>query len=250
MRNLKPCSEQKSIPKIHKQFKTSIKIHKRPTMKIGRNKRGMIGIEAAIILIAFVIVASAFSYMVISMGLASTQRGKETITSSLQEVLSPLIVDGSITIKTESQKVTGIIIPLKVSGVSYVPMGANRTVVTLKIKYADTSKDPVSYPNIYVGVNTTIDPAKTGFTDILDKLKFKYEDINATAQLFLEENNKDDAFDFFEKGYLVIKLDPSLDLTSRCEVYIEIRPEKGAPLTINFIIPANLPTGNHYITVV
>jgi len=219
-------------------------------MKIGRNKRGMIGIEAAIILIAFVIVASAFSYMVISMGLVSTQRGKETITSSLQEVLSPLIIDGSITIKTESQRVTGIIIPLKVSGVSYVPMGANRTVVTLKIKYANTSKEPVSYPNIYVGVNTTIDPAKTGFTDILDGLNFTYNGINATAQLFLEENNKDDAFDFFEKGYLVIKLDPNLDLTSRCEVYIEVRPEKGAPLTINFIIPANLPTGKHYITVV
>lgn len=219
-------------------------------MKIGRNKRGMIGIEAAIILIAFVIVASAFSYMVISMGLVSTQRGKETITSSLQEVLSPLIIDGSITIKTESQRVTGIIIPLKVSGVSYVPMGANRTVVTLKIKYANTSKNPVSYPNIYVGVNTTIDPAKTGFTDILDGLKFTHDGISATAQLFLEENNKDDAFDFFEKGYLVIKLDPNLDLTSRCEVYIEVRPEKGAPLTINFIIPANLPTGKHYITVV
>ncbi|MEM2352287.1 MAG: archaellin/type IV pilin N-terminal domain-containing protein, partial [Thermoproteota archaeon] len=34
----------------------------------------MIGIEAAIVLIAFVIVAAAFSFMVINMGLFSTQR--------------------------------------------------------------------------------------------------------------------------------------------------------------------------------
>ncbi|MEM1515018.1 MAG: archaellin/type IV pilin N-terminal domain-containing protein [Candidatus Bathyarchaeia archaeon] len=44
-----------------------------------RSRRGMIGIEAAIVLIAFVIVAAAFSFMVINMGLFSTQRGKETI---------------------------------------------------------------------------------------------------------------------------------------------------------------------------
>ncbi|MCC6019577.1 MAG: hypothetical protein LM601_11130, partial [Candidatus Verstraetearchaeota archaeon] len=68
----------------------------------GRRK-GMIGIEAAIILIAFVIVASAFSFMVINMGLTSTQRGKEAISTSLQEVLSPLQVDGSIMIKSEDQ---------------------------------------------------------------------------------------------------------------------------------------------------
>lgn len=218
-------------------------------MKINRKKRGMIGIEAAIILIAFVIVASAFSYMVINMGLTSTQRGKEAITTSLQEVLSPLIVDGAITIRTENQKVTAVIIPLKVSGVTYIPMGTNRTVVTLKIKYADTSKPSVSYPNIYMGVNKTTDPAKVSLTSILERFP-SFNDVNAMAQLFLEENNKDDAFDFFEKGYLVIKIDATLDLTSRCEVYIEIRPERGAPLTISFIVPANLPTGDHYITVV
>jgi flagellin FlaB len=214
----------------------------------GRRK-GMIGIEAAIILIAFVIVASAFSFMVINMGLTSTQRGKEAIATSLQEVLSPLQVDGSIMIKSEDQKVVAIIIPLKVSGVNYVPMGVNRTVVSLKITgYGDVKSQ--AYPNIYSGVNKTKDPAKVSFDDILEAWTVPTPSgRDADAWLFLEENNKDDAFDFFEKGYLIIKLSSDLGVTSRCIVDIEVRPERGAPLTLSFIVPANLPMGTHYIVI-
>jgi len=212
------------------------------------SRKGMIGIEAAIVLIAFVIVASAFSFMVINMGLTSTQRGKEAIATSLQEVLSPLQVDGSIMIKTDSQKVVAIIIPLKVSGVSYLPMGVNRTVVSFKLTGYGTVESK-AYPNIYLGVNKTVDPAKTDFDDILNDTKWPPSSRNVDAWLFLEENNKDDAFDFFEKGYLIIKIASSLGITSRCTVDIEVRPERGAPLTVSFIVPANLPTGTHYIVV-
>lgn len=209
------------------------------------SRKGMIGIEAAIVLIAFVIVASAFSFMVINMGLTSTQRGKEAIATSLQEVLSPLQVDGSIMIKTEDQIVTAIIIPLKVSGVSYLPMGVNRTVVSFKLTgYGDVTSN--AYPNVYSGVNKTVDPAKMSFDDILGNMTSSRA---VDAWLFLEENNKDDAFDFFEKGYLIIKIASSLGITSRCTVDIEVRPERGAPLTVSFIVPANLPTGMHYIVV-
>ena len=209
------------------------------------SRKGMIGIEAAIVLIAFVIVASAFSFMVINMGLTSTQRGKEAIATSLQEVLSPLQVDGSIMIKTEDQIVTAIIIPLKVSGVSYLPMGVNRTVVSFKLTGYGTVLSK-AYPNVYSGVNKTVDPAKMSFDDILGNMTSSRA---VDAWLFLEENNKDDAFDFFEKGYLIIKIASSLGITSRCTVDIEVRPERGAPLTVSFIVPANLPTGTHYIVV-
>lgn len=212
------------------------------------SRKGMIGIEAAIVLIAFVIVASAFSFMVINMGLTSTQRGKEAIATSLQEVLSPLQVDGSIMIKTEDQIVTAIIIPLKVSGVSYLPMGVNRTVVSFKLTGYGTVLSK-AYPNVYSGVNKTVDPAKTNFDGILNDTKWPLSGRDVDAWLFLEENNKDDAFDFFEKGYLIIKIASSLGITSRCTVDIEVRPERGAPLTVSFIVPANLPTGTHYIVV-
>jgi flagellin-like protein len=49
------------------------------------NQRGITGIETAIILIAFVIVASVFAYVVLSAGLFSTQKAKEAIHAGLEE---------------------------------------------------------------------------------------------------------------------------------------------------------------------
>ena len=48
-------------------------------------QQGITGIETAIILIAFVIVASVFAYVVLSAGLFSTQEAKEAIHSGLGE---------------------------------------------------------------------------------------------------------------------------------------------------------------------
>ena len=43
------------------------------------NQRGVTGLETAIILIAFVVVASVFAYTVLSAGLFSSEKGKEAI---------------------------------------------------------------------------------------------------------------------------------------------------------------------------
>lgn len=209
-----------------------------------RTRKGMIGIEAAIVLIAFVIVAAAFSFMVINMGMTATQRGRESITSGLQETSSPLTIDGSILIRETNQYVDAIIIPLKVSGVDYVPMGQNRTVVSFRVgSYA--------YPNIYIGVDTSYDPAKESYDTLINSITVS----NSTpvqAKLFLENNDGDEAFNFYEKGYLIIRINSTyVSVQSRAEVVIEIRPERSAPLTVEFVVPANLPQGtNVYITVV
>jgi len=92
-------------------------------LKIQKCRKGILGVESAIILIAFVIVAAAFSFMVVNMGLFATQRGRDTINQGIQEASTPLMLDGSIMIKGNSDgNVTAIIIPLKTLGVKYVPM--------------------------------------------------------------------------------------------------------------------------------
>lgn len=201
------------------------------------------GIEAAIILIAFVIVAAAFSFMVVNMGLTATQRGKEAVAEGLREASSPLTIDGSILIRETNGIVNAIIVPLKVIGVRYVPMGVNKTVVSIKIGQT------IAYANVYTGVNKTIDPSEMSFNDLIDNVTDGTAPIDAT--LFLEDNNGDDAFDFNEKGYLVIKLGTGYEASPRDNILIEIRPEKHAPLSIEFIVPENLPMGNDiYVRVV
>ena len=79
-----------------------------------KDQRGMTGLETAIILIAFVTVAAVFSYAVLSAGLFSAERGKETIYSGLQEARSNLEVCGSVmATSTDSTNVSKLIFTIK-----------------------------------------------------------------------------------------------------------------------------------------
>ena len=44
--------------------------------RLGRDQRGITGLETAIILIAFIVVASVFAYTVLSAGIFSSEKGK------------------------------------------------------------------------------------------------------------------------------------------------------------------------------
>ena len=61
-----------------------------------KNQRGVTGLETAIILIAFVVVASVFAFTVLSTGIFSAERGKETIHAGLKEARSSIEVKGSV----------------------------------------------------------------------------------------------------------------------------------------------------------
>jgi flagellin FlaB len=59
-------------------------------------QRGITGLETAIILIAFVVVASVFAFTVLSTGIFSSERSKETVFAGLDEIRSSLEPRGSV----------------------------------------------------------------------------------------------------------------------------------------------------------
>ncbi len=63
---------------------------------INREEKGITGLETAIILIAFVTVASVLAYSVLSAGIFSAERGKETVYRGLEAAQSSLEVKGSV----------------------------------------------------------------------------------------------------------------------------------------------------------
>jgi flagellin FlaB len=63
-----------------------------------KREEGITGLETAIILIAFVIVASVFAFVVLSTGLFSAERGKETVFAGLEKARGNLEVRGALTI--------------------------------------------------------------------------------------------------------------------------------------------------------
>jgi flagellin FlaB len=83
-----------------------------------KTRRGVIGIESAIVMIAFVIVAAALAFVVLNMGFSTTQKAKTAISSSVTESSSALEISGKVTgIGYVSGSVlNATVIPLKVAG--------------------------------------------------------------------------------------------------------------------------------------
>jgi flagellin FlaB len=61
-----------------------------------KNEKGITGLETAIILIAFVVVASVFAFTVLSTGIFASERSKETVFAGLEEAKSSIEPRGSI----------------------------------------------------------------------------------------------------------------------------------------------------------
>ncbi len=65
-------------------------------------QQGITGLETAIILIGFVVVASVFAYTVLSTGLFATQKSSDTVYSGLEEARSTMETVGAIMLLDES----------------------------------------------------------------------------------------------------------------------------------------------------
>ncbi|MDG0866528.1 archaellin/type IV pilin N-terminal domain-containing protein [Candidatus Lucifugimonas marina] len=61
-----------------------------------KSEKGITGLETAIILIAFVVVASVFAFTVLSTGIFASERSKETVFSGLEEAKSSIEPRGSV----------------------------------------------------------------------------------------------------------------------------------------------------------
>ena len=61
-----------------------------------RDQRGITGLETAIIMIAFVVVASVFAYTVLSAGIFSSEKGKEAVYAGLEQARSSMELVGPV----------------------------------------------------------------------------------------------------------------------------------------------------------
>ena len=140
------------------------KLLKRIIKRARNEEEGITGLETAIILIAFVIVASVFAYVVLSAGLFSSQKAKEAVNAGIQSTMATVEVRGNVVVKMESSEVTEIYfcvgIPHAGSPVDFSPSTAN--ISPLVISYSDAD-------NLLPSVNWTIEKLSTINADnILD----------------------------------------------------------------------------------
>ena len=190
-------------------------------------RSGMTGLETAIILVAFVITAAAFAFVVLNMGFLTAEKAQSVISSGMSEASSALLTD------------SGVIGQFNATGGDQADIDLVKLTFYLKLSQGhepvdmDDSKLVATYTNarchgeIYNSNGTIM--TITGVNDDGDSLcetgeKFKVE-IN-----FTELSNT--------------AVDPALGTQDEVyahpyeELRIELRPSAGAVLSINRQIPA------------
>jgi len=202
-----------------------------PLRKLLKAKKGIVGIEAAIVLIAFIVIAAALSYVVINMGFFATQKTKETIGAGMEEATSALQLDGSVIAKTNetAANITYLIIPVKLSvGKSQVDLGNNTVVVSVYLPNA-------TLLDIYDGISN-----KTTWSDLMT-------DVDSDKSKFAIFNGDDDSvLESTEKAFLVIHLGGGNQLLEYETIKIEVKTGRGAALTVVRTAPGGM-TANSFV---
>jgi flagellin FlaB len=168
--------------------------------KLFKNRKGIVGVEAAIVLIAFLIIAAALSYVVINMGFYTTQKTKETMQTGLDESLTALQLDGVVTGKTNttSSHILYILIPVKLSaGRGSVDLGSSSVVVSVYLPN-------FTLMNIYRGPVIT---SNTTWDTMITTLNLR--DNQAKFAIYNDNRNNNNVLESNEKAFLLIRSNAS-----------------------------------------
>ncbi len=113
--------------------------------KMGISRKGLTGIETAIIVIAFVIAASVFAFAVLNMGLLTTAKAQDAIVSGVGQAQSSLkitTVYAYSDAEGSDAKCKGVAILVQPSGTASVDFTASKIAISYK-------NAKVAYPDVY-----------------------------------------------------------------------------------------------------
>lgn len=108
-----------------------------------RDQRGITGLETAIVLIAFVVVASVFAFAVLSSGLLASEKAKTTVTGSVAEGGVALQIKGSIIAHSSSTGTTTgslIVGRLQIPVISATDQPIDLSAASMVVTYIDANQ--------------------------------------------------------------------------------------------------------------
>ena len=190
-----------------------------------RNRRAMVGVDTAIILIAFVLVAAAVAFVVLDMGMTAAQKAKQSMEGGLEQSSTALQVDGDVMAYVNTSGAVQVIyIPLGVTpGTGYVSFAKNLLSVSV-------IAGNMSYANIYNGVEGVI--TNQNLTAIAKQV----EDNGAEAVVyFIHGNITPFVLGPYGQALLVIHL--PYGLPAYKSFTVTISPSIGGAITVSRIIP-------------
>ena len=116
------------------------------------NQRGITGLETAIVLIAFVVVASVFAFAVLSTGLLSSEKSKETVLGGLEETSSTISVRGSVIGDSNSGKTAIDTVKFTLSSAAQASDAVDLSTTGVVVTYLDNKPSTARTPRVLTGM--------------------------------------------------------------------------------------------------
>lgn len=191
-------------------------------MGLRRNEKGFTGLEAAIVLIAFVVVAAVFSYVMLGAGFYTTQKSKQVVDTGVKQASSSLTLDGQYIYLNCTSEANGI-------------TGSNGKVGEIYFYVTQTAGgSPVDLNKTSIAITSANGYKQVFYNETNSSEWWSYESIVGDSDNVVEMNEK------YKITIYVAKSGWQNDignLTPNDIITIEVRPPIGAPLSINKQLP-------------
>ena len=204
--------------------------------RIAIDQAGITGLETAIVLIAFIVVAAVFAFTVLTTGLFTTEKAKQTAQAGVGETQSTLTLKGSVIATATSEDCPGdevmcvktISFKLgQAAGSDPVDLEPSRTLIT----YSDANNQEIG---VYASDG---DRPYTG-ADVVDALEDADDPVNWGNRWLLGAGETVDSGEIVE--FTLNVLDMATGVESNREFHIEVIPAQGAVIPILRITPLEL----------
>jgi flagellin FlaB len=175
--------------------------------KFAKNDAAFTGLEAAIVLIAFVVVAAVFSYVMLGAGFFTSQKSKEVVHTGVDQATSSIELSGDIVGvgDTTAQSLTGVNITLSLTA----------------------GNNPVDIIKLIVSARTSSAYEASVFNGSASPAQYTW----------VQKVNENNLLEKFEKVQLNIDLPSNLQVGPNEKISFEIKPATGAILPISVTAP-------------
>jgi len=193
----------------------------RTRKSLRRDKRGFTGLEAAIVLTAFIVVAAVFSYVVLNAGFFTTQKSKEVIHTGVEQATSSAELTGDVTGygNTTTNKLTGVRF--------YLELTAGERPLDLATTTMAYTSENTHVGNVTYTASITEDELKAGASG---DGSWSYTILGSDGDSLLEKG---------EKAEISMIL-PENGVAANKRLSIEVKPAAGATIAVTRIAPASI----------
>ena len=184
------------------------------------NQRGITGLETAIVLIAFVIVASVFAFAVLNAGLSSSEKSKEAALGGLQETSSTLSLRGEVIADSNAAKTAVDLIKFNLAPASTASESVDLS----------TTGSVITYLDYFLGINCQNPQSCDGDPGTAE--------CSWSSEWLIGSGEIVDPGEQVEITVTLTNLTPLL--AAKQEFTIQIKPNKGAVVIVTRTLPGEL----------